>query len=155
MVPSPLIPTFSAPEISTSARCHLGLRASNDPTGGKKFVYWLRSGVPSSRAPASRCSITLDFNTTVPERYVPGGKRTCPPPAVVQASIALLMATVSRAFPSPTAPKSRTLYTPGAASAMPAAHTTASNGRSGRAMDAGCFVIGIETNTFAVPARGR
>src|SRR5579871_2055441 len=54
------------------------------------------------------------------ERYPPAGKWTIPPPAPAAASIALLIAAVSSALPSPAAPNDFTSNAPATGVAAPA-----------------------------------
>ena len=73
--------------------------------------------LPSSVAPASRCSVTWLFRKSVPERYVPGGKYDRSPAGGAQRSIAFWIASVQSVLPSGTAPKSRTFDNLSAATA--------------------------------------
>ena len=67
-------------------------------------MSWLRKIV----APASTCSVTLSFSWIVPTLYSPGGTRTVPPPAAVQASMAAWQAPVAFWDRSPAAPNAFT-----------------------------------------------
>ena len=66
-------------------------------------------GAPRRVEPASKCRVILLFNLIEPDRYVPAGKYTVPPPAALHASIALLMAPVTSVAPSSADMKSLTL----------------------------------------------
>ena len=65
----------------------------------------MSAALPLMVDPASSCRVTLLFILMVfLDSYVPEGKRTIPPPAVLAAEMALLMAPVSLVEPLPTAP---------------------------------------------------
>ena len=64
--------------------------------------------LPFTTAPASRCSSTLLRSHIEPQRYVPSGTDTTPPPWDAAQSMAAWIARVSGVTPSPTAPKSFT-----------------------------------------------
>src|SRR5260221_8625083 len=68
--------------------------------------YWLLSGVNNTSAPFSVCSSTLLFITIGPVNHRPAEINTVPPPALLQAKIALLIAVVFKKIPLFSAPYS-------------------------------------------------
>ena len=97
-LPRPVTPMFDAFSANTIAR----------RPRGNCGLSWLRKIV----APASTCSVTLSFSWIVPTLYSPGGTRTVPPPAAVQASMAAWHAPVAFWDRSPAAPNAFTSNVP-------------------------------------------
>src|SRR3954447_9735893 len=67
--------------------------------------YLLGSVLKRSVAPAATNRLTWLRRWTAPVRKVPAGTTTRPPPAALQAAIALAIGAVQSVVPSPTAPK--------------------------------------------------
>src|ERR1039457_6614851 len=106
--PYPQMVISSAFSDTISPRFQLPYLAWGMNEGAPGGWYSARLVVPIRVAPATKKRVTWLRRWMVPERYQPGGSRTCPPPAEPQASMALLMGLVSRVRPSPAAPYCRT-----------------------------------------------